>query len=490
MAEQNAKTSVVLVHSVVVLLLMFGVGFLPPFSTLTPLGMEVLGIFLGLVYGWTFVGFSWPSLLSIIALGWTDFGTVNGMLSMAFGDGQTILLFLVMPFAYFFVSTGMSNQFAKYLLSSRVCIGHPWVMTFFVFLTGWCLGALTGGVASIVITWSFFYGMCREFGYEPGEKYPMYTVLGIGFSCLLGFGSMPFRPVPIVLISSLHNLSDGAHELGFAQFAAVNVPLTLLSILAYLLVMRFAFRPDVSKVLNADPQYFIRMRQELSLTFPQRVAGYGMLLFIVVAFLPSLIPGTAVGSFFKSLGTQGILALFLVILTFWRHEGKPLLDFNKHVKEGCQWDVIMMIASVAPIAAAMKSPKAGVLTMINQSLDPIFSGMGPLTFLIVLALVCWVMTQFVHNQVVATVFMPILYSFSLSQNVNPAAATALLGFAASAAFLTPAASTPAAVTFGNTEWTTMKEAYRASISGSACCVIIMIGLGVPLAIAVFGLHLQ
>ena len=67
---------------------------------------------------------------------------------------------------------------------------------------------------------------------------------------------------------------------------------------------------------------------------------------------------------------------------------------------------------------------------------------------------------------------------------------ALLGFAASAAFLTPAASTPAAVTFGNTEWTTMKEAYRASISGSACCVIIMIGLGVPLAIAVFGLHLQ
>ena len=55
----------------------------------------------------------------------------------------------------------------------------------------------------------------------------------------------------------------------------------------------------------------------------------------------------------------------------------------------------------------------------------------------VLALVCWVMTQFVHNQVVATVFMPILYSFSLSQNVNPAAATALLGFAAATVILAP-----------------------------------------------------
>ena len=47
------------VHVVIGLVLMFGVGFLPPFSVVTPVGMQLIGIFLGLIYLWSTCGAFW-----------------------------------------------------------------------------------------------------------------------------------------------------------------------------------------------------------------------------------------------------------------------------------------------------------------------------------------------------------------------------------------------------------------------------------------------
>lgn len=49
------------VNSAICLALMLGFGYLPPLAPITPLGMQILGIFLGMVYGWIFVGIPWPA---------------------------------------------------------------------------------------------------------------------------------------------------------------------------------------------------------------------------------------------------------------------------------------------------------------------------------------------------------------------------------------------------------------------------------------------
>ncbi|MHC1745711.1 MAG: hypothetical protein AB9895_01045 [Negativicutes bacterium] len=48
--------------------IMFGFGFLAPVEPLTVMGMKIIGIFLGLLYGWMFVGLIWPSLIGLLAL--------------------------------------------------------------------------------------------------------------------------------------------------------------------------------------------------------------------------------------------------------------------------------------------------------------------------------------------------------------------------------------------------------------------------------------
>ena len=55
-------------HSAISLIIMFGFGSLPPITPLTPLGMNLVGIFLGVLYGWIFIEIVWPSLAGLLAM--------------------------------------------------------------------------------------------------------------------------------------------------------------------------------------------------------------------------------------------------------------------------------------------------------------------------------------------------------------------------------------------------------------------------------------
>ena len=70
-SEQREKLFYI-VNSIVCLALMLGFGHLQPIGSITPLGMDILGIFIGLIYGWSTVGTIWPSLVGILAMGFTD----------------------------------------------------------------------------------------------------------------------------------------------------------------------------------------------------------------------------------------------------------------------------------------------------------------------------------------------------------------------------------------------------------------------------------
>ena len=49
--SQSPKNTAYYIHSLITLVLIFGFGFLPPIEPITPVGMRILGILLGLLYG-------------------------------------------------------------------------------------------------------------------------------------------------------------------------------------------------------------------------------------------------------------------------------------------------------------------------------------------------------------------------------------------------------------------------------------------------------
>ena len=54
--------------AMICMIIMFGFGYLPPIEPITPLGMHIVGIFFGLLFGWITIGLIWPSNKGCMAL--------------------------------------------------------------------------------------------------------------------------------------------------------------------------------------------------------------------------------------------------------------------------------------------------------------------------------------------------------------------------------------------------------------------------------------
>ena len=65
-----------MINMAITLLLMFGFGLLPPFATLTPVGMRVLGIFIGVIYGFSTCEIIWLSLFAFLAFGLSGYTNI------------------------------------------------------------------------------------------------------------------------------------------------------------------------------------------------------------------------------------------------------------------------------------------------------------------------------------------------------------------------------------------------------------------------------
>ena len=104
-------------HVAGILAFMFLFGLLPPFGPLTQMGMQVLGIFIGMIWGWTIGETIWPSLLGLVLLGFTEENTVTGILNTAFANTTLQQVLFSLLFCYGITACGLLELVAKWILS-------------------------------------------------------------------------------------------------------------------------------------------------------------------------------------------------------------------------------------------------------------------------------------------------------------------------------------------------------------------------------------
>ena len=69
MGMDVAQKKVHWIHYVIVLAFCFLFRFIPGFAGITPLGMGILGSFIGAIYGWIFIDMLWTSMMALLAIG-------------------------------------------------------------------------------------------------------------------------------------------------------------------------------------------------------------------------------------------------------------------------------------------------------------------------------------------------------------------------------------------------------------------------------------
>lgn len=482
MSAQAENSNLYYVKALVCIAIMFGFGFLPPIDPITPLGMHIVGIFFGLLFGWMTIGLIWPSIMGCIALVLVGGMKMTAVLSAGWGSTTLLLIFFMVMVAGIVEQSGVSHFIAMYFITRKWVLGKPWVFTFVFLLTVFLLAAVTSTIPTIIICWSIWYSICKQVGYKPYEPFPSFMVVGVVMAATFGLSVFPFRPVGILVFGILEDLAG--ITVNYLTYTCFTVPLSLLCILVFCFLGKVIFRIDVSLLRNLTEKSFADV--DLSLNKQQKAVLLFVVLLIVLLLIPSVLPKTffltTVLNKIQAVGTAMILVAVMCCLKI---DGQPIMDFRKVCSKGMQWDVIFLTSVVMPISSALTAEEAGVTAFLLKVLSPLFEGKTAITFLAIAVASAVIITNFAVNNVVGAILLPVFYPFALQLEISPLALTSLLVFSCHFALLTPAASPMAALLHGNTGWCRVGEIYKYGFLIVLSSLLVACVVGIPYALLLF-----
>lgn len=481
------KTLNLYIHSAIVILLMFGFGFLPPIGSVTPLGMKAIGIFLGSIWGWCFVSLGWPSVMGLIAIGLSGYSSMNETLKAAFGDSATIQVFVILIFVAYMTRSGLSEYIARSILGSKLCVGRPWLLIFIILLCSWIVASATNAIPGTLLVWGFVYGALEECGFTKKDKFTTTILFMILTTALVGALTMPYNVTPLIFINGL--TSSTGYTINYLSFFLGRCICGLGYVIVLTLVVRFIIRPDISKLVNKT-NIFIEAKKNLKMNLEQRISIICCGGFLLSIFLPANLPKDwPVVAFLNNLGLIGCGIVIIILATIFQiyykddNGYKSIMDTNLLIKD-LSWDIIFVIALTIPLANFLEDDRCGVFDLFMNFFGPLAQSVGPVGFVIVSVLFCGVITQLTHNQVLAAVVIPIVCPVALELGISPAAMMMSLMLPIQVAVCSPSSSTVAAMGFGNEKWVDVRLGFLIGFICFVCTAIYSV-ISLPIFLVFF-----
>jgi len=471
MIAEKDKRPVYYIHTVIMFLFMIFFGYLPsPIETITPLGMKCIGITIGILYGWIFLSFIWPSFIGMIFYGFSGVLPFNQAFNASFGDSIYVMLFLIFVFFAYFDMVGTTKYIANWFASRKICEGHPWVLTIMLFIACVVVSCLAGNTPGGLLMWSVLYGLFDSYGFKKEDRYVIFMLGGANYITALACATFPFTSYGL-LIQGLIFKGVPDTTIPILSWFLFHVIFLVSFIAIYIFIGKVFLKVDVTK-LKASSAYLQELHEQ-KLTGEQKISLLILGIFVLMLMLPSFLPACALKTFLSTLGVSGCVGVALSIVCFRIFkDGTPRYSFSQMASRGISWEVLLLIAATMPMAAAIESESTGIVTTITTL---IMNGLGESSsyiFLIFCILAFGLTTQIVHNVALLLIFLPVLGPVAMAMGIHPALFGMLLFLALQSAFFTPASSVQGALIYGNAQWVTTKDAYLfAGIE-----VIIVLGL--------------
>ncbi len=465
------------VHMVIIILFMFAFGYLPPIGTITPVGMKILGIFIGLLYGWSTFGMLWPSLLGMFALGFSGMGSVKEMLSMGFSNEIVIFLIFVLVLIEMLSDCDAVNTVVNFFLTRKSLQGRPWLFSFVFLLASGLLCTFGQAFAAFFLCWSILELLFKRVNYKPYDTYPTIMIIGVVISAAAIGLMVPFKATPLLILGAYAGLTG--ISVNYLQYMLVMIPAGLLFLAGYLFFCHLLLKPDMAPMQNIDASTLVD--RSIKATKRQKASLLGFGFFLLLLLIPGCLPTSwPFVIWMNRIGIAGITVFCTIVFTLIHIDGKPLLDFPSLARRGLNWPITFMVAVLMMMTSLLMNEATGIKAFVLLLLQPITAHCTGFTFLLALFILGVILTNFMNNMVVAFMMVPVLVAVSDSMALNTTVGVLLILIATSAAYLTPAASPATAMLFAKKEW--LRSGDIIKIGCISIAVITVVGLTV-----VFGL---
>lgn len=444
------------VNILIVLFFMFGFRFLPTFSTLTPTGMHVLGIFLGAVYGWSTVDLIWPGFFAIISMSFVEGYDLNTVIAGGFGSSTFWIILFMLLFVMVFERFGGTKFVATWFITRKFLQGRPTLFNFMFLFAAFLIGMLNG-IAACILFFSILFQICDQVGYEKRSKYPVLMIFGITFVSMFGSVSHSLLGTPLILANAFTAASGIVISL--TDFLKVCWPFSVFLTLVFCLAMKYVFRCDLKPLANVKVEEIVNM-DALKMT-PQLKAMFVFVIILVLGIAGgAMLPATMVlTQVLNKLGLLGICMILLGIMTFTKIKGKYLFNYREYA-DSIQWDCLFICAVVMPMSGMLTMEGTGINTFISSILGDKLAALSPTVFVAAVLFLGIILTNFGNNASICVLLMPVILNVCATTGMDPVPVYMCMIFAVHLAMLTPGACPYAALVWGETEQITPKTIYK------------------------------
>ena len=415
------------------------IWFVPPFGGLTNDGIKLLAVFIPTIILWISIGTGWTSFLSLTAITLLQITTDTGSFGVGWGNSISIMVIPMLVIVNVMLDSGAMEYLTKWILSRRIIHGRPYVFMLMLCVAITLIGTAVYAVIMCCFLLTFLESICSSIGYTKTDKFYRAVLFLALWICTIMDGVWPFaRPIPVLIMAYLSPLG---YEISILRWCAIGVPFAIMSIVVALLIIRFVYRPDVSKFRDYDDT---AIREELK-KVPLCLAGKMSITSIVIIVVTWLLAGLeipVVSDYFNSLGYATVPYLCMLVMCLVRIDSKPVIKIETALSH-VNWTLVLFIGTMIFYAGIVGQEKYGFTAMIGNFLAPVVE-LLPYTSIIGIGLftVC-VLTNFMSSTVattiIITVFMPLLQAYADISYSSVIVFGVMVGCVSNCAYLTHAA---------------------------------------------------
>lgn len=470
-AQEKSKNMRWYLNIVIMFVIYFVFSMLPPISSITEMGMKVLGVTIALLWGWITVDLMWTSLLGFIMLQFTGYTTLLPGLVAGIGNSTVMMILILLAFATALSEIGASDVIAGWLISRKVFRGRPMVFIFGLLFGVALLSAAGGGMAVIFIIWDLIRSICKANGVEEKATVKGVMMAMVLYCGMIGF-ILPWQNT-IWLFGGFWQKGAGGLEIPAMNVFYCGLIWLVLSIVLCILVFKYIFRLDFSGFLITEE---VAAKYTQKKATPYQKASIILIgIYIALLLFANIFKNNGFANLVNALGVVGLSVLYMTIFAIWKKgNGEPVLNVAKCFA-ATPWPVVMLIAITIPLGDALQSADTGVMGAIAAWLMPLVSNMSPMVFIAVCTVILTVLTQVLHNVICGAVFFPMLTPIVIQMGGNPYIFLVTIFIGLMSAYATPASSMFAGLVFGTNDIST-KAGYLAGWVYTGITILILIAL--------------
>ena len=454
--EAKKGNALYYINSAIGLFFLFAFGrIVPPLGIISEVGMQVLGVFLGLIWLWSMVEIIWPSILGIVALGLTDYCSMNDAIAGGLGQATVWQMLMVMILLGAVNETGAGEAMGNWILSRKFTKGRPVLFVWFFCIGFMTLGIFLSGTAILLLSWGVLYTIMQQSGYKVGDKFYSLFVLAVFLAVSFGSTVLPFRGIKLSLLNAFSNAVGG--EIDYFGYMALTYSSGILAVTIFVLCMRYLFKADFSKIKNFDMDTLIKKDEKLSKEAKILLISFAlMILYILATSFLSI--ESAFWQWFSKIGSYSIFAVGVGVLSLVKVNGKPIIVFPK-LANRIEWKAVFVSAGAIQVASAISDSDCRIVEYLGGLMGPILGGVSGYLFVLAAIVASILLTNIANNIAVGMLMIPLILSLAEPMGLNVNLIGMIVVFGVQCAWLLPGASMPAALLHGN-EHVVVKDVYK------------------------------